>query len=165
MRWILVPMVVIVVACGGGEVSTGSSVATTPSVVSTSVSPDTTIPPTTTSPAAETTLPTTPSKPSLTGSIEGPFFVSGANVTLLESFPVQVRLEVSGQVPNPCYAPTWTVEDDGETLAIALSSVAPTDKICAEVLQEVEIVIPLGDWSDAQRTVTLNGETVGEFTT
>jgi hypothetical protein len=93
----------------------------------------------------------------------GQAFASTTEVFILESFPIQVRLAVEGELPTPCHVPVWEVVDDGETIAVVLESAADPDQMCAQVVEPFEASIDLGSFSQGSRTVTLNGETVGEF--
>lgn len=85
-----------------------------------------------------------------------PFYVTDVEARYLESFPVQVQLVVSGSVPSPCHVPAWTVSDDGAFVVVELWSEADPEALCATVLQEVEVVIPLGEYERAERAVLVN---------
>jgi len=113
----------------------------------------------------DTTLPSPTTGPS-SGPIPddaSPVFVETTDILLMESFPVQVVLRVTGNLPTPCHEPVWEVVDDGVTIAVALASVADPDVMCTQVLEPFEISIPLGDFESGARVVTLNGEEIGEF--
>ncbi len=105
----------------------------------------------------------TPVPPGDGSGIEGRVFVSGTEILLLESFPVQVRLVVRGDVPTPCHEVRWNVEDNGETISVRLYSVLRDGQVCTQVLSPFELAIPLGDFTEGKRTVTVNGSVVGEF--
>jgi hypothetical protein len=92
-----------------------------------------------------------------------PFFVESTDILLMESFPVQVALRVNGSLPSPCHQAVWDVEDDGEAIHVTLATVAADEQICAQVLVPTELSIPLGTFESGARTVTLNGEEVGDF--
>jgi hypothetical protein len=93
----------------------------------------------------------------------GPVFVDGTDILLMESFPVQVALSVTGNLPTPCHEPVWRVEDDGTTISVTLASVTDPSVMCTQVLEPFQISIPLGAFESGSRTVTLNGTEVGEF--
>jgi hypothetical protein len=93
----------------------------------------------------------------------GPVFVDWTDIILMESFPVQVALRVGGSLPTPCHRPVWEVNDDGSTIAVRLASVSDPAEICVQVLEPFEISIPLGSFESGSRTVTLNGDPVGDF--
>jgi hypothetical protein len=112
----------------------------------------------------DSTTPTTPT----TAPVEipddaGPVFVETTDILLMESFPVQVALHVTGNLPTPCHEAVWKVEDDGTTLAVRLASITEPDVLCAQVLEPFDISIPLGDFESGTRVVTLNGDEVGDF--
>ena len=92
-----------------------------------------------------------------------PFFVDSTDILLMESFPVQVALRVSGNLPSPCHQAVWNVEDDGEAIHVTLASVADNDRACTQVLVPTELSVPLGSFESGARTVILNGEEVGDF--
>ena len=94
-----------------------------------------------------------------------PVFVESAALLILESLPIQLRLEVRGQLPTPCNEPRWEVTDDGATIAVTLWSVSDPATSCIQVLEPLELSIPLGTLVTGERTVTLNGETVGAAST
>lgn len=85
-----------------------------------------------------------------------PFYVNEVDVLYLESFPVQVQLVVTGSVPTPCHEPAWSVSDDGAFVRVELWSEADPEALCAAVLQDVEVVIPLGEYEQARRAVLVN---------
>ena len=93
----------------------------------------------------------------------GPVFVDTSDILLMESFPVQVALHLTGNLPTPCHRAVWEVEDDGTTIAVRLASVTEPDVVCAQVLEPFEVSIPLGDYESGTRVVTLNGAEIGDF--
>ncbi|HKX75219.1 MAG TPA: hypothetical protein VJR05_07500 [Acidimicrobiia bacterium] len=109
-----------------------------------------------------TTTPTVPVEDSIPDDA-GPVFVDSTDIILMESFPVQVVLRVTGNLPTPCHRLAYEVEDDGTTIAARLASVAEADAVCAQVLEPFEFSIPLGDFESGSRQVTLNGQPVGDF--
>jgi hypothetical protein len=93
--------------------------------------------------------------------VKGPVFVDGTDILYLESFPVQVRLVVSGSLPTPCHAPAWRVEASTDAIDVTLWSEAPADAVCASVLEPFEVSIPLGAFESADLALTLDGEDIG----
>jgi hypothetical protein len=85
-----------------------------------------------------------------------PFYVDQVEVLYLESDPVQVQLVVTGSVPTPCHEPAWSVVDDGSFVSVELWSEADPEAFCSTVLQEVELVVPIGDYESARRAVLVN---------
>jgi hypothetical protein len=96
------------------------------------------------------------------GWIESPFQPTTVDLLVMESFPMQVRLYVAGDLPTPCHQPFWTVVDDGATIAVTIVTATAPDQVCIQVIEPVEFSIPLGDYSDA-RVVTVNGAEIGSF--
>lgn len=172
MKILVVTVAVVVAACGGGEVITeptdGDTTVTSPdTTIPDPATPDSTIVPDPGSTEPSTTDPVGGEAPvdSLppVGWIEGPFFVEGSDLLIMESYPIQVRLDVSGSVPTPCNEPFWRITDDGTTLAVELFTATDPDLACTQVIAEKEVRIPLGSWAGDSRTVVLNGEEVGAF--
>lgn len=99
--------------------------------------------------------------PSPPGGEPGPVYIDSVEILYLESFPVQVRLAVTGSLPTPCHEAIWEVQDFGESIDVRLWSLADPDQICVQVLEPFEISIPLGSFESADLLVLLNGEEVG----
>ena len=91
----------------------------------------------------------------------GPVYVESVDIRYLESFPVQVHMEVRGSLPTPCHEAIFEVQDLGDVIDVRLWSLADADAICIQVLEPFEIVIPLGSYETADIPVVLNGEVVG----
>jgi hypothetical protein len=104
-------------------------------------------------------------RPPIEGSVDGEVWVSGADVRIMESFPVQIVLDVTGEKPTPCHEIFWTVEDDGEVISIEMISQVASDQVCTEVIEPFTIAVPLGSWAEESREIQLNGEVVGSFET
>jgi hypothetical protein len=109
-----------------------------------------------------TTAPSGLDSPVPAGWVESPFVPTALYLRVMESFPMQVRLDVSGDLPTPCHQPFWTVVDDGSVVAVTIVSATAPDQVCAQVIEPVELSIPLGDYVDS-RVVTVDGEEVGSF--
>ena len=104
-------------------------------------------------------------RPPIEGSVDGEVWVTGADVRVMESFPVQIMLDVTGDKPTPCHEIFWTVEDDGEVIEIEMISQVATEQSCAQVIEPFTIAVPLGSWNEETREIRLNGEAVGSFET
>jgi hypothetical protein len=102
-------------------------------------------------------------RPPIAGNIDGAVYVTSADLRNMESFPIQVMLDVSGDKPTACHEIFWTVEDDGEVIDITMISQIPSDQVCAQVLEPFTVAVPLGSWAEESREVRLNGEVVGSF--
>ncbi len=102
-------------------------------------------------------------RPPIEGSVDGEVTVTGADVRIMESFPVQIALDVTGEKPTPCHEIFWTVEDDGEVIVIEMISQVAAEQTCAQVIEPFTIAVPLGSWTEESRDIELNGEIVGSF--
>jgi hypothetical protein len=102
-------------------------------------------------------------RPPIPGNVDGPVMISSASLRIMESFPIQVALDVEGDKPTPCHEIFWTVDDTGETIEIEMISQTASDQACAQVIEPFIIAVPLGSWQGESRDVTLNGEPVGSF--
>lgn len=91
---------------------------------------------------------------------ESPLHIDEVDVRVAESFPVQLFLHVVGNAPTPCHQVAYSIEADGDRIAVRLTTVA-ADGMCAQVLQPVDVSVPLGR-ADLPVTVSVND---GEFVT
>ena len=87
------------------------------------------------------------------------------DLLLLESFPVQVRLFVAGDLPNPCARLGWAVKpgDDQGRIEVALYTDQPTGTACVQVLASYAETIPIGSFERGSFAVFVNGQQVEEF--
>ncbi len=97
--------------------------------------------------------------------IRGGISPGSAEIIMLESFPVQVILNISGMLPTPCNLPRAEVsEPDAENnIHVEMWTLVEPDAICIQVLQPFEVNIPLGSYESGSYTVYLNDNEVGEF--
>ena len=110
-------------------------------------------PPTTTSGPPDDTPPVTPDP-------TGPVFVDETELLVAESFPMQLFLVVRGNLPTPCHVAEWQVEEvDQGRFQVTLFSVNDAEA-CTQVLEPIEVNIPLGTSEGGPIEVLLNGETV-----
>ncbi len=95
----------------------------------------------------------------------GPAFVDSSEIVLKESFPVQVDLILIGSLPTPCHQLRVIAAKpnaDGQ-VEIEVYSVSDPEKMCIQVLEPFEALIPLGDYTEGSYTFLINGEPVGEI--
>ena len=102
-------------------------------------------------------------RPPIGGNVDGEVWITSADLRIMESYPIQVMLDVSGDKPTACHEIFWTAEDDGEHIDIAMISQIAPDQVCAQVIEPFTIAVPLGSWAEESREVRLNGEVVGSF--
>jgi hypothetical protein len=166
MRRIISFLVVVAVlaACGGAELGSGGD-STVTSTTSTTLSPDAPVDSGGDQPIVEPgpvgSIPEP--RPPIDGSVSDEVSITGADLLIMESYPIQVSLQVDGEKPTPCHEIFWTVEDSGEKIEITMISQVNSDQSCAQVIETFMISVPLGSWADESRDVYLNGELVGSF--
>jgi hypothetical protein len=154
----------LLAACGGAGLGAGGDTTTT-STTSTTVSPDEPVDSGGDQPIVEPgpvgSIPEP--RPPIDGSVNGEVSITKTDLLIMESYPIQVSLQVEGEKPTPCHEVFWTVEDDGETIEITMISQVNADQSCAQVIEPFMISVPLGSWAEESREVVLNGENVGSF--
>lgn len=92
--------------------------------------------------------------------------VDTVEVLIMESFPVQVNVIVSGNLPDGCTRlEEPTVDFDGTVFDITLPTSRPADLACTEALEPYDKVIPLNvtELPAGEYTVTVN-EVSSSFT-
>lgn len=97
--------------------------------------------------------------------VEGPVYVEDTDLLLMESYPVQVALLVSGNLPTPCHELRWEVSDADPSgrIVVEMVSIADAETLCVQVLEPFEERIPLGSYESGAFSVWLNGEQVADF--
>ena len=97
----------------------------------------------------------------------GNVFIEESGLMIRESFPPQVSLAFSGELPTPCHQLRAVVsEPDEENKIIAdVYSVVDPNMICAQVLKPFQESIDLGTFATGHYTVWINGVMAGEFDT
>ena len=104
----------LLAACGGAEVGSGGDNSSTSST-STTVSPDEPVDSGGTDqpivePGPVGSIPEP--RPPIDGNVNGDVSITKADLLIMESYPIQVSLQVEGEKPTPCHEIFWTVEDD-----------------------------------------------------
>jgi hypothetical protein len=140
----------------------------TPSAESATLPPDTVI----TSPAdtdpnnSETSeVPSYLPNPGDTKLQRGNVFISESGIILRESFPVQVVLGLSGELPTPCHQLRVTIKppDAENQILVEAYTVVNPEINCIQVLKPFQEMIELGTFPSGHYTVWVNGTQVGEF--
>jgi hypothetical protein len=95
----------------------------------------------------------------------GNVYLDSAELLILESFPIQVNLYISGNLPPPCEQLRVKVNDPDSSnrIYIEIYSVSNPDTMCVQVLQPFDTNISLGSFTPGPYKVYLNGEMIGEF--
>lgn len=83
-------------------------------------------------------------------------FVDDVQFVFLESYPVQVRATIVGNVPTPCHeAFAEVVGTDGTTITVDVYSLVDSDAVCAEVLDPFEVTIDVGSFESGDYTLVI----------
>jgi len=95
----------------------------------------------------------------------GNVFIEESGIVLLESYPVQVKLQLVGNLPTPCHElrAVVSLSEDGEGVEVELYSLSDPDLMCTQVLEPFSASIPLGNYTEGSFTVWVNGEKFGDF--
>jgi hypothetical protein len=97
----------------------------------------------------------------------GAVFINSADLLIMESYPVQIALHVTGDLPTPCHSfYSQVVAPDAENrIAVTVWSESDPELMCMQVLQPFDesVSIPMTGQPDGTYSVWLNGELVGEF--
>jgi hypothetical protein len=97
----------------------------------------------------------------------GAAYISEASLMIMESYPIQVALNISGELPTPCHTMRVIVTPpEGNTeFHIQIFSEAKANEDCIQVMQPFSenISLPLEGLADGTYSVWLNDEKVGEF--
>jgi hypothetical protein len=103
--------------------------------------------------------PTTTTRPTDPGAVGGPVYLDSVDVLLLESYPVQVRALVKGDLPTPCHRLAWDVggPDVQGRIILDIYSTADADGICVQVLEPFEQSIDIGSYTGGSFLLVVNG--------
>ncbi len=95
----------------------------------------------------------------------GNVFVQEAGLLIRESYPPQIALTVSGELPTPCHQLRIALSepDQENKIAVEVYSVVNPDMVCTQVLQPFQEQVELGSFPSGHYYVWVNGELAGEF--
>ncbi len=155
-------LMALVAACGGADLGAGG---TEPTSTSSTLGSDEPVDSGGDEPISEPLPPgQVPNpRPPIDGSTHGEVWITSTDLLIMESFPIQVSLQVEGEKPTPCHEIFWTAEDTGEAIEITMISQVNSDQACTQVIEPFMISVPLGSWAEESRDVILNGEPAGSF--
>lgn len=82
-----------------------------------------------------------------------------------KSSPVQIKLHLTGTLPNPCYhlRVNPAQPDAKNQIQVDVYSVVDPKAVCTDVIQEFTVEIPLGSFPSGHYSVLINGKLLGEF--
>jgi hypothetical protein len=97
----------------------------------------------------------------------GNVYLDEASLVIRESFPPQISLSLSGNLPTPCNRLRVSVSapDDENKIMVDVYSLSDPNQVCTQVLEPFEESIDLGTFPTGHYTVLVNGEIAGEFDT
>jgi hypothetical protein len=88
--------------------------------------------------------------------------VENVDALLLESFPVQIHLHVTGYQPDGCNVPVQVVQQrDGNNVTVRIFRQVPIDVMCPMNIVPYDETIPLeGGFEPGTYTIDVNGVTI-----
>ncbi len=95
----------------------------------------------------------------------GNIFIEESGLLIRESFPPQIALAISGNLPTGCHQLRVNVgaPDAENKIQVEAYTVTDSNMLCAQVLQAFSEIIELGMFPTGHFAVWLNGALVGEF--
>lgn len=97
----------------------------------------------------------------------GQVFISNADLLIMESYPVQISLSVSGELPTPCHELVSEVDapDEENRIHVSVASMFDSDEACIQVLEafSTQLSIDMQGANDGIYSVWVNGDLIGEF--
>lgn len=95
----------------------------------------------------------------------GGVYLNSVDLLVMESFPLQFSLEVTGNLPTPCHQLTYAVNppDAENKIVVELGALQTGSAVCIQVLQPFSAVIPLGSFPTGHYTVWIGGKQAAEF--
>lgn len=95
----------------------------------------------------------------------GEVFVQEMGLLIRESYPPQISLNLSGDLPTPCHQLRVQVNepDENNKIDVEAYSVVDPEMICIQVLEPFQASIDLGTFPSGHYSVWVNGELAGEF--
>ena len=94
-----------------------------------------------------------------------PVFIEEQGLLIRESFPPQIALSLSGNLPTPCHQlhANVTPPDAENKIIIDVYSVTDPTLICTQVLSPFTETVELGTYPSGHYAVWVNGALAGEF--
>jgi hypothetical protein len=92
-------------------------------------------------------------------------FIEEKGVLVRESYPPQISLSMSGNLPTPCNELRVQAgePDEKNNIQVEAYSVADPNMMCTQVLKPFQASIDLGTFPSGHYSVYVNGELAGEF--
>ena len=104
-------------------------------------------------------------QPNDTSLERGIAFVEEMGLLIRESYPPQIALGISGNVPTPCHQLRAAISapDAENKINVAVYTVVDPNMLCAEVLKPFSETIELGTFPGGHYSVWVNETLAGEF--
>jgi hypothetical protein len=104
-------------------------------------------------------------KPGDENLIRGPVYLKETQIYVLESYPMQVRLQLKGDLPTPCHQLRAVVSepDSQDRINVELYSLVEPDLNCIQVLESFDETVSLGSFTGGSFTVWVNWEKVEDL--
>jgi len=85
--------------------------------------------------------------------------IESVEVIVMESFPMQIALNLTGYIPDGCTAPTQVVQSrDGNMVMVRVFRTLPPETMCAAMASLYNDTIPLeGGFTSGHYTFDVNG--------
>lgn len=95
----------------------------------------------------------------------GNIYISEVSLVIRESYPPQISLAISGDLPTPCHELRAEIAspDPENRIVVDAYSVFDSNATCIQVLQSFQEHIDLGTFPAGHYLVWINGELAGEF--
>ena len=90
--------------------------------------------------------------------------IDSAILLVMESYPMRVSLALRGELPSPCHELVWEVVGPNDKNIVEVTTYAESDggSFCIQMLEPFEHNIPIGDFTELDFRVRLNGEEMGD---
>lgn len=104
-------------------------------------------------------------EPGNTKFTRGNIFIEDSGLVIRESYPPQISLNLSGNLPTPChqFRADVSAPDADNKINVDVYTVVDPNMMCTQVLKPFTESINLGVFPSGHYTVSVNGESVGEF--
>jgi len=95
----------------------------------------------------------------------GSIFIQETGLLIRESFPPQIVLAISGNLPTPCHLIRAEIKapDLENKIVVDVYTVVDPNTVCTQILRPFEEHIELGTFPTGHYSVWVNGELAGEF--
>lgn len=134
---------------------------------SATLSPDTAVtsPPVDNMPTSEPQTDPYAPKPQDARLERGEVFINEASLLIRESYPPQISLAISGELPTPCHElrAAMAAPDQEGKIVVDVYSVVDPEILCTQVLKPFDAQIELGTFPSGHYSVWVKGELAGEF--